>query len=139
MGPVRVIEGQGTHLSRTMHGIAYDAVHDEMIVPVHLAGAVLVFRGDAKGEEGPIRMIQGPHTQILRPETVTVDVPHGEIIVGEDGGEDILVFRRDAQGDAAPLRIIRGPKTGLDEVRGGAGSSARNILVGSSSRRPGTY
>jgi DNA-binding beta-propeller fold protein YncE len=138
MSPVRVIEGQGTHLSRTMHGIAYDAVHDEMIVPVHLAGAVLVFRGDAKGEEGPIRMIQGPHTQILRPETVTVDVPHGEIIVGEDGGKDILVFRRDAQGDAAPLRVIRGPKTGLDEVRGVAVDPARNLIVVSSYSRKGT-
>ncbi len=121
-----------------MHGIAYDAVHDEMIVPVHLAGAVLVFRGDAKGEEGPIRMIQGPHTQILRPETVTVDVPHGEIIVGEDGGKDILVFRRDAQGDAAPLRIIRGPKTGLDEVRGVAVDPARNLIVVASYSRKGT-
>jgi hypothetical protein len=138
MSPVRVIEGQGTHLSRTMHGIAYDAVHDEMIVPVHLAGAVLVFRGDAKGEEAPIRMIQGPHTQILRPETVAVDVPHGEIIVGEDGGKDILVFRRDAQGDAAPLRIIRGPKTGLDEVRGVAVDPARNLIVVSSYSRKGT-
>jgi DNA-binding beta-propeller fold protein YncE len=138
MSPVRVIEGQGTHLSRTMHGIAYDAVHDEMIVPVHLAGAVLVFRGDAKGEEAPIRMIQGPHTQILRPETVTVDVPHGEIIVGEDGGKDILVFRRDAQGDAAPLRIIRGPKTDLDEVRGVAVDPARNLIVVSSYSRKGT-
>ena len=138
MGPVRVIEGQGTHLSRTMHGIAYDAMHDEIIVPVHLAGAVLVFRGDAKGEEGPLRMIQGPRTQILRPETVTVDVPHGEIIVGEDGGKDILVFRRDAEGDAAPLRIIRGPKTGLDEVRGVAVDPTRNLIVVSSYSRKGT-
>jgi DNA-binding beta-propeller fold protein YncE len=121
-----------------MHGIAYDAVRDEIIVPVHLAGAVLVFRGDAKGEEGPIRMIQGPHTQILRPETVTVDVPHGEIIVGEDGGKDILVFRRDAEGDTAPLRVIRGPKTGLDEVRGVAVDPARNLIVVSSYSRKGT-
>jgi hypothetical protein len=138
MGPVRIIEGQGTHLSRTMHGIAYDAVHDEIIVPVHLAGAVLVFRGDAKGEQGPTRMIQGPHTQILRPETVTVDVPHDEIIVGEDGGKDILVFRRDAQGDAEPLRIIRGAKTGLDEVRGVAVDPVRNLIVVSSYSRKGT-
>src|ERR1700721_2391277 len=127
MGPVRIIEGQGTHLSRTMHGIAYDAVHDEIIVPVHLAGAVLVFRGDAKGEQSPTRMIQGPHTQILRPETVTVDVPHNEIIGGEDGGKDILVFRRDAQGDAEPLRVIRGAKTGLAGGRGGAVGPGGNL------------
>src|SRR5258708_38352490 len=138
MSAVRVMEGQGTHLSRTMHGIAYDSAHDEIIVPVHLAGAVLVFRGDAKGQEGPIRMIQGPHTQILRPETVAVDAQHGEILVGEDGGKDILVFRRDAQGDVAPLRVIRGPKTGLDEVRGVAVDPARNLIVVSSYSRKGT-
>jgi len=120
-----------------MHGIAYDAVHDEIVVPVHLAGAVLVFRGNARGEEAPIRMIQGPHTQILRPETVNVDVPHGEIIVGEDGGKDILVFRRDAEGDAAPLRVIRGPKTGLDEVRGVAVDPGRDLIVVSSYSRKG--
>jgi hypothetical protein len=135
---MRVIEGQGTHLSRTMHGIAYDAMHDEIIVPVHLAGAVLVFRGAAKDEEGPVRIIQGPRTQILRPETVTVDVPHGEIVVGEDGGKDILVFPRDAQGDTPPLRVIRGPRTGLDEVRGVAVDPARDLIVVSSYSRQGT-
>jgi hypothetical protein len=121
-----------------MHGIAYDAVHDEIIVPVHLAGAVLVFRGAAQGEEGPVRVLQGPRTQILRPETVAVDVPHGEIVVGEDGGKDILVFRRDAQGDAEPLRVIRGPKTGLEEVRGVAVDPVRNLIVVSSYSRKGT-
>jgi len=135
-GPVRVIEGQGTKLSRTMHGIAYDAVHDEMIVPVHLAGALLVFRGDAKGEEAPIRVIQGPHTGILRPETTAVDLVHDEIFVGEDGGKDILVFPREANGDVAPLRTIRGPKTGIDEVRGVAVDPIRNLVVVSS--RSGT-
>jgi DNA-binding beta-propeller fold protein YncE len=136
--PVRVIEGQGTHLSRTMHGIAYDATHDEMIVPVHLAGAILAFRGDAKGEAAPIRIIQGPHTLILRPETVAVDIAHDEIIVGEDGGKDVLVFQRDAQGDAAPRRVIRGQKTGLDEVRGVAVDSVRNLLVVASRSNKGT-
>lgn len=137
-GPVRVIEGQATKLSRTMHGIAYDPVHDEMIVPVHLAGALLVFRGDAKGEEAPIRVIQGPRTRILRPETTAVDLRHNEIIVGEDGGKDILVFPREANGDVAPLRTIRGPKTGLDEVRGVAVDPVRNLIVVSSRSRTGT-
>ena len=115
-----------------MHGIAYDPVHDEMIVPVHLAGAVLVFRGDAKGEEAPIRVIQGPHTDILRPETVALDLRHNEIVVGEDGGKDILVFSREANGDSTPLRVIRGPKTRLDEVRGVAVDPGRNLIVVSS-------
>ena len=34
-----------------MHGLAYDELHDEIVVPVALAGAVLVFRGDATGDE----------------------------------------------------------------------------------------
>jgi len=137
-GPVRVIEGQGTKLSRTMHGIVYDAAHDEMIVPVHLAGALLVFRGDAKGEQAPIRVIQGPHTGILRPETTALDLMHDEIYVGEDGGKDILVFPREANGDVTPLRTIRGPKTGLDEVRGVAVDPVRNVIVVSSRSRTGT-
>ena len=47
VAPGRVIEGQETNLSRTMHGLAYDAVHDEIIVPVALSGAILVFKGSA--------------------------------------------------------------------------------------------
>ena len=43
VAPDRIIEGQTTSLSRTMHGLAYDEVHDEIIVPVALSGAVLVF------------------------------------------------------------------------------------------------
>ena len=139
-GPVRVIEGQGTKLSRTMHGIAYDAVHDEIIVPVHLAGAILVFRAGASGEEAPIRIIQGPHTRILRPETVELDLKNNEIVIGEDGGKDVMFFPREANGDVAPLRTIRGPKTGLDEVRSVAVDPVRNLLVVSSrsaQERPG--
>jgi hypothetical protein len=137
-GPVRVIEGQTSKLSRTMHGIVYDPVHDEMVVPVHLAGAVLTFRGGASGEEAPLRVIQGPHTRILRPETVTLDLKNDEIIVGEDGGKDVMVFPRGANGDVAPLRTIRGSKTQLDEVRGVAVDPIRNLLVVSSRSEKGT-
>ena len=129
---MRVIEGQKTKLSRTMHGIAYDSQHDEIIVPVHLAGALLVFRGDAEGEDAPVRVIQGSHTGLLRPETVTLDVKHDEIFVGEDSGHDVLVFHREANGDVAPLRVIHGAQTELDEVRGVAVDPERNLLVVSS-------
>ena len=57
VAPDRIIEGQDTNLSRTMHGLAYDAIHDEIIVPVALSGAVLVFRGGATGDEPPLRVI----------------------------------------------------------------------------------
>ena len=63
-----------------MHGIAYEAKHDEIVVPVALAAAVLVFRGGAAGAESPIRVIQGPHTQLVRPHTVAVDEQNGEAV-----------------------------------------------------------
>jgi hypothetical protein len=42
--PVRVLEGQKTLISRTMHGFAYDAIHDEIVVTSPLAQAILTFR-----------------------------------------------------------------------------------------------
>ena len=81
VAPKRVIEGQATNLSRTMHGIAYDATHDEIVIPVALSGAILVFRADAKGETPPVRTIQGARTHLVRPHTVAVDPVHDEILV----------------------------------------------------------
>src|ERR1700681_1206055 len=63
--PVRVLEGQKTLISRTMHGFAYDPIHDEIVVTSPLAQAILTFRGGATGEEAPIRVIQGTRTEIL--------------------------------------------------------------------------
>ena len=49
--PHRVIAGQSTLLSRTMHDIRYDPVHDEILVTNPFANAVLVFRGSAQGRD----------------------------------------------------------------------------------------
>ena len=106
-------------LSRTMHGIAYDSVADRIIVPAQFSQAILSFRGDATGEELPVRVIQGPRTQIRRADRVTVDPFRKEIFVS-DGGQ-ILVFPADANGDVAPIRALRGPDT----------------LIADAGRRPG--
>ena len=95
-----------------MHGIAYDATHDEVVVPVALADAVLVFRGGADGSEAPIRVIQGSNTKMIRPHTVTVDERNNEIIVGDSSGRSVLVFDRNANGNAPPKRIIRNAPAG---------------------------
>ncbi len=55
MAPARVITGSPTKMSRTVHGIAYDPVRDEIYVTNALADAVLVFRGNANGAEPPVR------------------------------------------------------------------------------------
>ena len=47
-----------------MHALEYDPIHDELCVNSPLNNAILTFRGGAKGEDAPIRVIQGPHTLI---------------------------------------------------------------------------
>jgi DNA-binding beta-propeller fold protein YncE len=136
--PVRIIEGQSTHLSRTMHGLAYDATHDEVVVPVALGAAVLTFRGGATGSEAPLRTIQGPKTRLVRPHTLTVDEKNDEIIVADTSSRSLLVFSRDADGDVPPKRIIAGPKTGLLFIVGVAVDPIHDrIVAASASSVPG--
>ncbi len=132
VAPDRVIEGQATKLSRTMHGIAYDEVHDEIIVPVALGGAILVFRGDAKGEAAPIRVIQGSRTRLVRPHTVAVDTKNGEILTADPSMRAVLVFDRLANGDVPPKRVISGPRTKLLDIVGVAVDPVRNVIVAAS-------
>jgi DNA-binding beta-propeller fold protein YncE len=115
-----------------MHGIAYDPVHDEIIIPVALSGAVLVFRGGAAGEEAPVRVIQGARTQLVRPHTIAVDPKHGEIIVGDPSNRSITIFDRLANGDVAPLRMIRGPQTSIHTVVGVAADPTRGLILAAS-------
>jgi DNA-binding beta-propeller fold protein YncE len=130
--PERVIEGQGTFLSRTMHGVAYDEVNDEMLIPVALGGAILVFRGGATGEEAPLRVIQGARTRLIRPQTIAVDPVHDEILVGDTTARTVFVFDRKANGDVAPKRALYGDKTELLDVVGVAVDPGRNIIVAAS-------
>ncbi len=116
-----------------MHGIAYDATHDEIVVPVALAAAILTFRGEATGAEAPVRVIQGPATRLVRPHTVAVDEQNGEIVVGDSSSRSLLVFNRDASGNIPPKRIIQGPKTGLLFVVGVAVDPVHDRIVAASS------
>ena len=114
-----------------MHDIRYDAVHDEIVVTNPFANAILTFRGSANGEEPPIRVIQGPRTQLAggttTPDRAEVDPVNNELLV--PNRDSILVFPREATGNVAPIRVIRGPETRLR----GAGSLAvdpiRNLIV----------
>ncbi len=127
-----------TRLSRTTHGIYYDATHDEIVAPNPLAAAIVIFRGGATGEEAPIRTIQGAWSGLSRPETVSVDEKNNELFVGDPGDRRVLVYERAADGDAKPLRTIQGPKTKLLQIVGVAVDPARDLLVVSTySRLPG--
>ena len=124
--PNRAISGQATKLSRTMHDIRYDAVHDEILVPNPFAQAILTFRGGASGEEAPIRIIQGPHTQ-LGGSRLEVDPVHDEIFVPT--GNSVLVFPRQGNGDVAPIRVIRGKETQLRSASSIAVDPVNNLIV----------
>jgi hypothetical protein len=84
----------------------------------------LTFRGGAKGEEPPVRVILGPRTQIQSTgydgnDKMAMDPVNGEIYIGvaTGGGTGkgvVLVFDRLANGDIAPKRVLGGPDTGFN-------------------------
>jgi len=122
--PISALEGQKTQISRTMHALEYDPIHDELVVNSPLNGAILTFPGGASGEVPPLRTILGPHTQIQGTgydgnDKMAMDPVNGEIYIGVatpagPGKGVILVFDRTANGDAPPKRILGGPNTGFN-------------------------
>src|SRR6058998_3083938 len=120
-----------------MHGIAYDAIHDEIVIPVALSGAVLVFKADASGEVPPLRAIQGTRTRLVRPHTVAVDPVNGEILTADPSMRAIVVFDRLANGNVAPKRVISGPNTGLLDIVGLDVDPIRNVIVAASRKGNG--
>ena len=108
--PTRIIEGQNTRLNRTVHAIAYDEIHDEIVVQSNMGQAVVTYRGGANGDEAPIRIIQGPKTLLRDPVSLFIDAVHNEIFVFNMGTDDtLLVYDRMANGDVAPKRVLKTP------------------------------
>lgn len=116
-----------------MHDIRYDEVHDEIFVGNPFGQAILAFRGSASGNEGPIRVIQGPNTRLGTPDNLAVDPINNEIYVPDE--KEILVFPRDGKGNVAPLRALSGDNwdpgsVDVDPVH-------NVIVVAGSYRKPG--
>jgi len=139
--PTRLIFGQKTLLSRTMHDIRYDAVHDEFIVTNPYAQAILFFRGGANGEEAPVRYIQGPKTLLAGAvysglDRVEVDPVNNEVLVGV--GNSVLFFPRDGSGDIAPKRVLTNADPRFNAGQTTAVDNVHNlVVVGGSVRRAG--
>ena len=125
--PSRMIAGQATKLSRTMHDVRYDEINDEFLVTNPFGQAVLVFRGGADGNEAPIRIIQGSKTHLGSADRLDVDPVNDEIIV--PNGDSVLVFPRRANGDVAPLRVIQGSNTLLRNATTLSVDPVHNLLV----------
>lgn len=110
-----------------MHGIEYNEVRDEIIVPQQFAQAIITFPGDANGAQEPIRVIQGSRTQLKRPDTLALDAVNGEIYVPE--ARRVLVFSAVANGNVAPVRVLEqaaGSRLAVDPVN--------NLLIAGSNR-----
>src|SRR5437660_392250 len=99
--------------------MAFDEVHDEMIVPNPFAQAILFFRGAANGEEAPIRVIQGPKADIHQSDIIRTPIlyPAGKKIfvagspVRGDKGVVLGVWNYGDNGDVAPWAIIANSAT----------------------------
>ena len=124
--PIRNLEGQSTQL-QDAHGIALDTKNNLMFVSNHGSASnprvpggghfdppsITVYPLKATGDVAPLKIIQGPKTQLNWPAQMYLDEKRGELFVANDMGNSILVFRTTDSGDAAPVRAITGPKTGL--------------------------
>jgi 6-phosphogluconolactonase (cycloisomerase 2 family) len=80
--------------------------------------SITVYRLKANGDTPPLRVIQGPKTQLDWPMHLYADTEHGELFVANDTGNSIAVFRTTDSGDVAPIRILQGPKTALGNPTG---------------------
>ena len=76
-----------------------------------LPASITVYPRNAQGDVAPIRVIQGPKTQLNWPTGLSVDPKRGELYVANDTGDSILVFSITASGDVPPVRVIKGAKS----------------------------
>jgi 6-phosphogluconolactonase (cycloisomerase 2 family) len=124
--PLRFLEGEHTQL-QAIHGVAVDPKNKVLFVnnwgnesnfKVPGTGkfhppSITVYPLGASGDVAPVRVIQGPKTQMNWPAAMSINPDNGDLYVANDVGQSILVFKATDQGDVAPTRVIRGNKTGL--------------------------
>src|SRR5213594_1112899 len=129
--PKRLIQGESTRLSDS-HGIAIDAKNKLLFVnnwgnisDYRIPGSgrfeapsITVFKLDADGDTPPVRVIQGPKTQLNWPGAMSVDPDRQELYVANDVGQALIVFRETDKGDVQPVRVIKGPRTVLSYPTG---------------------
>lgn len=84
----------------------------------NLPPSITVYARGASGDVAPLRVIQGPKTEMNWPTGIAFDARANEIYVANDMGDSILVFPAAANGDVAPIRVMNGPKTLLKNPTG---------------------
>jgi DNA-binding beta-propeller fold protein YncE len=128
---LRRLEGPKTRLADP-HGIALDSKNGLMFVSNHgsfnerqkvgtgkfYPPSITVYRMNDQGDTAPLRVIEGPRTQLNWPATMGFDPEEGEIFVANDADDSVLVFGAEDSGDVAPRRAIKGPRTGVRNPTG---------------------
>jgi DNA-binding beta-propeller fold protein YncE len=79
----------------------------------HSDPSITVYPLGAKGNDRPVRKIQGDKTQLNWPTGIAFHPTRRELFVANDMGPSILVFDANANGNVAPKRVLKGPKTKL--------------------------
>jgi len=129
--PVRTLKGDSTQMADP-HGIAVDSKTNLLFVGnkglIHsedphgrsilgsgryIAPSITVYPLKASGDTAPLRVIQGPKTQLDWAAGMYADPERAEFYVANDGDDSVLVFHETDEGDVAPKRVIKGSKTGL--------------------------
>jgi len=83
-----------------------------------LPPSITVHSSTAQGDTPPLRVLQGPKTQLNWPTGIAFDPKRNELFVANDMGDSILVFSATASGDAAPVRVLKGPRTMISNPTG---------------------
>jgi DNA-binding beta-propeller fold protein YncE len=89
---------------------------------------IAVYSRTANGDAVPLRVIQGPLTDLNLPLGITRDPRSGEIVVANSGANSVLFFDAQATGNVAPVRILKGTATNLKAPTGVAIDAKRNEL-----------
>ena len=108
-------------VSRYGEGSTHPVVRRNRMTPgtgVYEPPSITVYPLKSSGDTEPIRIIEGPRTQMNWPAHLSVDAEHGELFLANDTGHSILVFRVTDEGNVAPTRVIQGDQTGLRNPTG---------------------
>ncbi len=84
----------------------------------HLPPSISVYPLKASGDTPPLRVIQGPKTQMNWPAHIYLDQEREELYVANDMENSIIVFDSLANGDVAPKRILQGSSTMIKNPTG---------------------
>jgi 6-phosphogluconolactonase (cycloisomerase 2 family) len=109
-------------------GIAVDEDKQELYLAVEFPPQVVVYRKGASGTEKPIRVLEGPDTQLHDAHGIAIDTRKNLMFVSNHGATSnyklpgsgkfyppsITVYPLNVDGNTAPLRVIEGSNTQLN-------------------------